>query len=275
MTIYAIFYVFGAVLYLAAAYGIYKSFQDETPSNTFWIRPVISAGLMIQAFLIYEALFTHGTPHFGMALALSITLFTCTFILLVETLLTKISATLIFVLPLSAASMLLPVLLPGSPLGPETASISFRMHLLLAILAYSLMTMALVQALLLAAAHNQLHRKLLDEEQPEGKVSFFERMPSVIEMEKILFRLIWAGFIVLSVAIVFGFFFTQEQFGQMLRFDHKTVVTIISWAIFGILLLGHHFLGWRGKFAARWTVIGFTLLMVAYIGIRFVQEVIQ
>lgn len=275
MTIYAIFYVFGAVLYLAAAYGIYKSFQDETPSNTFWIRPVISAGLMIQAFLIYEALFTHGTPHFGMALALSITLFTCTFILLVETLLTKISATLIFVLPLSAASMLLPVLLPGSPLGPETASISFRMHLLLAILAYSLMTMALVQALLLAAAHNQLHRKLLDEEQPEGKVSFFERMPSVIEMEKILFRLIWAGFIVLSVAIVFGFFFTQEQFGQMIRFDHKTVVTIISWAIFGILLLGHHFLGWRGKFAARWTVIGFTLLMVAYIGIRFVQEVIQ
>lgn len=275
MTIYAIFYVFGAVLYLAAAYGIYKSFQDETPSNTFWIRPVISAGLMIQAFLIYEALFTHGTPHFGMALALSITLFTCTFILLVETLLTKISATLIFVLPLSAASMLLPVLLPGSPLGPETASISFRMHLLLAILAYSLMTMALVQALLLAAAHNQLHRKLLDEEQPEGKVSFFERMPSVIEMEKILFRLIWAGFIILSVAIVFGFFFTQEQFGQMIRFDHKTVVTIISWAIFGILLLGHHFLGWRGKFAARWTVIGFTLLMVAYIGIRFVQEVIQ
>lgn len=102
MTIYAIFYVLAAVLYLAAAFGIYKSFQAETPENTFWIRPVIVGGLMIQAFLIYEALFTHGTPHFGLALALSITLFTCTLILLIETLFSKISAMLIFILPLAA-----------------------------------------------------------------------------------------------------------------------------------------------------------------------------
>ena len=153
MTIYAIFYVLAAVLYLAAAFGIYKSFQAETPENTFWIRPVIVGGLMIQAFLIYEALFTHGTPHFGLALALSITLFTCTLILLIETLFSKISAMLIFILPLAAVSMVLPIILPGTPLGPETASFSFRMHLLLAIFAYSLMTMALVQALLLVSAN--------------------------------------------------------------------------------------------------------------------------
>ncbi len=55
----------------------------------------------------------------------------------------------------------------------------------------------------------------------------------------------------------------------------KTIVTIMAWMIFGILLLGHHFLGWRGRFAARWTVIGFTLLMLSYFGVRFVQEVIQ
>lgn len=275
MTIYAIFYVLAAVLYLAAAFGIYKSFQAETPTNTFWIRPVILAGLMIQAFLIYEALFTHGTPHFGMALALSITLFTCTLLLLIETFFSKISGMLIFVLPLAAVGMLLPLILPGTPLGPETATFSFRMHLLLAILAYSLMTMALVQAILLAAAHNTLHQKKLSDEPKEGTVSLFERMPSVIEMEKILFRLIWAGFIVLTVAIVFGLVYSQDIFGQAFRFDHKTIVTFMSWLIFGILLLGHHFMGWRGKFAARWTVIGFTLLMISYIGVRFVQEVVK
>ena len=275
MTIYAIFYVLAAVLYLAAAFGIYKSFQAETPENTFWIRPVIVGGLMIQAFLIYEALFTHGTPHFGLALALSITLFTCTLILLIETLFSKISAMLIFILPLAAVSMVLPIILPGTPLGPETASFSFRMHLLLAILAYSLMTMALVQALLLVSAHNLLHQKKLSDEPEEGKVSLFERMPSVIEMEKILFRLIWAGFIALTIAILFGLVFSEELFGQAFRLDHQTIVTIMAWMIFGILLLGHHFLGWRGRFAARWTVIGFTLLMLSYFGVRFVQEVIQ
>ena len=68
MTIYAIFYVLAAVLYLGGGLWYLQSFQAETPENTFWIRPVIVGGLMIQAFLIYEALFTlHGTPHFGLA----------------------------------------------------------------------------------------------------------------------------------------------------------------------------------------------------------------
>ncbi len=67
MTLNAIFYVFAAVLYLAAAFGIYKTLQEPEPTEKFWIRPLICAGLMIQAYLIYEALFLYGTPHFGMA----------------------------------------------------------------------------------------------------------------------------------------------------------------------------------------------------------------
>ena len=269
MTINAIFYVFGAVLYLAAAFGIYKTLQQDNPQAKFWIRPVICAGLMIQAFLIYEALFLSGVPRFGMALALSITLFTCTLILLIESFFTKIGAMLIFVLPLSAVSMLLPILMPGSPLGPDAASFTFRMHLLLAILAYSIMTMAVIQALLVVAAHNRV------KDMTKEEASLFDNMPSVLDMEKTLFRLLWIGFAVLTVAIIFGAVFSQELFGQAFRFDHKTVVTCIAWVIFGILLLGHYVLGWRGKFAARWTVIGFVVLMLAYIGVRFVIEVVQ
>ena len=160
MTLNAIFYVFAAVLYLAAAFGIYKTLQEPEPTEKFWIRPLICAGLMIQAYLIYEALFLYGTPHFGMALALTITLFTCTFLLLLESFFSKIGAMLVFVLPLSAVSMLLPLLLPGSPLAPETASGPFRLHLLLAILAYSVMTMALIQGLLLMAVHKRVRAKL-------------------------------------------------------------------------------------------------------------------
>lgn len=95
MTLNAIFYVFAAVLYLAAAFGIYKTLQEPEPTEKFWIRPLICAGLMIQAYLIYEALFLYGTPHFGMALALTITLFTCTFLLLLESFFSKIGAMLV------------------------------------------------------------------------------------------------------------------------------------------------------------------------------------
>ncbi|WP_418571523.1 cytochrome C assembly family protein [Parasutterella sp.] len=274
MTLNAIFYVFAAVLYLAAAFGIYKTLQEPEPTEKFWIRPLIFAGLMIQAYLIYEALFLYGTPHFGMALALTITLFTCTFLLLLESFFSKIGAMLVFVLPLSAVSMLLPLLLPGSPLAPETASGPFRLHLLLAILAYSVMTMALIQGLLLMAVHKRVRAKDFVTHEGAKHVNILDNMPSMMEMEKILFRLIWVGFIVLTAAILFGAVYSQELFGQAFRFDHKTVTTCMAWVIFGILLLGHHLRGWRGKFAALWTVIGFCVLMVSYIGVRFVMEVV-
>lgn len=226
MTLNAIFYVFAAVLYLAAAFGIYKTLQEPEPTEKFWIRPLICAGLMIQAYLIYEALFLYGTPHFGMALALTITLFTCTFLLLLESFFSKIGAMLVFVLPLSAVSMLLPLLLPGSPLEPETASGPFRLHLLLAILAYSVMTMALIQGLLLMAVHKRVRSKDFISQDGAKHVNILDNMPSMMEMEKILFRLIWVGFIVLTAAILFGAVYSQELFGQAFRFDHKTVTTL-------------------------------------------------
>lgn len=274
MTMNAIFYVFAAVLYLSAACGIYKTLQSSDSQLPIWIRPVICAGLLVQAYLIFEALFIYGTPHFGMALALSTTMFTCTLILLLESFFSKIGAMLVFVLPLSAACMILPIVLPGSELGPETASFAFRMHLLLAILAYSIMTMALIQALLLAANRNQLKNKFVSSKN-EAKSRVLESMPSLVQMENLLFRLLWVGFILLTIAIGFGAFYSQEIHGQAFRFDHKTVATCMAWVIFGILLLGHHFYGWRGRFAARWVVVGFCVLMAAYIGIRFVFEVVK
>ena len=275
MTLNAIFYVFAACLYLAAAFGIYKTLQEPSPETKIWVKPLITGGLMIQTYLIYEALFLHGTPHFGLALALSVTLGTCTLLLLLESFFSKIGSMLVFVLPLSAVSMLLPLIMPGSPLGPETSTFAFRMHLLLAILAYSVMTMAVLEALLLMAAHKRVRSKAFTEPAEDGKVSILDNMPSVMSMESTLFRLIWVGFIVLTAAILFGAIFSNELSGEAFRFDHKTVTTCMAWLIFGILLLGHHVFGWRGRFAARWTVIGFVVLRISYIGVRLVLEIAQ
>lgn len=92
---------------------------------------------MIQTYLIYEALFLHGTPHFGLALALSVTLGTCTLLLLLESFFSKIGSMLVFVLPLSAVSMLLPLTCRGHPWGRKPPRSLFACILLLAILAYS------------------------------------------------------------------------------------------------------------------------------------------
>ena len=92
--------------------------------------------------------------------------------------------------------------------------------------------------------------------------------------EHLLFVIIWIGFAVLSLAVVSGSIASLKLTGKILPFDHKTVFTLLSWATFGVLLLGRHVWGWRGRVALRWTLTGFGFLILAYTGSRFVLEMI-
>jgi len=89
-------------------------------------------------------------------------------------------------------------------------------------------------------------------------------------MEALLFELIAIGFIVLSIALATGFLYLDDMFAQHLA--HKTILSILAWCTFATLLWGHFHFGWRGRVAVRWTIIGFTVLMLAYFGSKFVLE---
>ena len=93
-------------------------------------------------------------------------------------------------------------------------------------------------------------------------------------MEALLFRLIHVAFVLLTVTVASGALFSESLFGKAFVFNHKTVFAVLSWVIFAALLLGRHIRGWRGKTALRWTLAGFGALLLAYIGSRFVLEVI-
>ncbi len=103
---------------------------------------------------------------------------------------------------------------------------------------------------------------------------FLDRLPPLLAMETVLFRLIGAGFLLLTATLVSGIFFSEEVFGRALRFDHKTIFTFAAWFVFGALLVGRVVFGWRGRTALRWTLTGFAMLMLAYVGSRFVIEVL-
>ena len=93
-------------------------------------------------------------------------------------------------------------------------------------------------------------------------------------MEKYLFRVLFAGFVLLTLTVLTGVVFSEEVFGKPWRLDHKTIFTVVSWLTFGTLLVGRRIWGWRGRLAARFTLWGFLLVFMAYIGSRFVLEVI-
>ena len=91
----------------------------------------------------------------------------------------------------------------------------------------------------------------------------------LLRLEKLTFRFVGAGFCVLSLTLLLGWWFADPW-----RWDHKTVFSILGWAVFAGLLAGRHAFGWRGQRATGGLYAGAVLLMLAYVGSRFVVEVL-
>jgi ABC-type uncharacterized transport system permease subunit len=163
-------------------------------------------------------------------------------------------------------SCLVPLALPGEQILANADSPAFRAHFIVAMLAYSLFTLAALHAVLMAVAERQLH---------SGRISrSIASLPPLMTMEALLFRLIGIAFILLTLTLGSGIFFSEALFGQAVRLDHKTLFAFISWLLFGTLLIGRRTRGWRGRVALRWTLAGFVALILAYVGSRFVIEVL-
>ncbi len=234
-----------------------------------WERAAILMPLALHGGLLYAEVFARSDLRFGFAYALSAMLWLAVLFYWLESFLYDLDAMQPPALALAALTVPLPALFPGSVvLGAYAASIEFRLHLVLAMLAYSLFTIAILHAVLMAVAERRLHRK------GGGAGTLFAALPPLLTLERLLFRLIGAAFLLLTLTLATGIAFSETLFGRALRFDHKTVFAVLSWMTFGVLLAGRWLYGWRGRTALRWTLTGFVLLILAYVGSRFVLEVI-
>jgi ABC-type uncharacterized transport system permease subunit len=95
-------------------------------------------------------------------------------------------------------------------------------------------------------------------------------LPPLDVLERVMFRLIGAGFVFLTLALFTGFVFVTNLFTQLLL--QKTVLSLVAWLLFGVLLFGRVRFGWRGRSAVQWTLSGFAVLAVAYFGSKFILE---
>ena len=139
------------------------------------------------------------------------------------------------------------------------------LHIILSLSAYAVLLMATIHSILMWFQNQELKKK-------QKSRFWVNLLPSFQAMESLLFALLRTGFVLLTVALLFGFFTIDDFFGQHLA--HKTAFSIISWFIYGALLLGHAKFGWRGEKAIRFTLIGFILLAIGFIGSKFVLEMI-
>jgi ABC-type uncharacterized transport system permease subunit len=170
------------------------------------------------------------------------------------------------VLPGAAICLLLPLAFPEAHAIAHTELPLFKVHLLISLLAYSLFTIAAVHAVLMALAEHRLHGHALSR--------ILGKLPPLLAMEALLFRIITAGFVLLTLSILSGVMFSEELFHKPLQFSHKSLFALISWGIYAALLAGRQIYGWRGRTAILWTLAGFAMLLLAYLGSKFVLEII-
>ncbi len=237
------------------------------------LMPVALAG---HALVLGYAVFGLGGLRFGFAHALSATLLISCALLWIEGFFVPLRGLVWLVAPVAALTVELPPFFPGASLASEGASLALRLHLSVAILAYSFLTVAALHALLMAAVDHYLHQP--SAEPGRGLARLLARLPPLLALESLLFRQIAVGFVLLSATLVSGSVFSEQLFGRPLQFDHTTahkiVFALLAWCVFGGLLIGRAVFGWRGRTALRWTFTGFVMLLLAYVGSRFVLEVI-
>jgi ABC-type uncharacterized transport system permease subunit len=175
------------------------------------------------------------------------------------------------VMPSAAVAAALQAVFPGNLIPLEGKTSLFGWHIAIATMAYSTLTIAAFHAVLMALQEARLHAATDRKSFLSGAL---DQLPALLTMEKLLFRMIGFGFALLSLTVLSGIVFSEQLFGQALKWDHKSAFTLLSWMLFAALLAGRRFRGWRGKTALSFTLAGFATLLLAYVGSRFVFEVV-
>lgn len=263
-------YLVVAFIYLAVAFDFWRiaklsSTSDEQVYSLKLHSAMIALGLVLHGGLLYKDIFAVGSFNFGLFYAISAILWLTALIYWLANLKHKIDILQCFVLPPAAVFVLLSALSIHDYIAPYTEASWFMAHVAIAVLAYSLFTFAAMHALLMAMAERSLHNKPTFIKLPD--------FPPLMVMESLLFKVITLGFILLTLTVASGMLFSEQIFGKPLQFTHKVIFSIASWFIYAWLLFGRYRYGWRGQKAIRWTLSGFGLLVLSYIGTRVVLEI--
>ena len=212
--------------------------------------------------ILHQTIFLQAGFDFSFFNVISIIGWFVALIVLFASLYYPIQQLLLILYPIAGVTILLEYFIPDVRILDQSLSMGLRIHIVLSICAYSLLMIGALQALLLA-----IQDKLIKTKQVSKIIDI---LPPLQIMEKLLIQIIVVGFFFLSLSLITGIVFVYDIFEQHLA--HKTVLSILAWIIYSILLWGRWSFGWRGKRVTNWVLGGFITLLLAYTGTKFILE---
>jgi ABC-type uncharacterized transport system permease subunit len=246
----------------------------ESAAFSGLVQALILIILLIHGIELHDSVFTPQGFVFGFAQDLSLIAWVGLAFYWFQSWFLPIASLRWLVLFFALVCSFLPVLFAGTLISPTAVSDPwFKGHFIVATISVGLLSLAAMHAMLMSVQDRALHRQLAII--PNSRIAhWLEDLPPLMTMESLLFNLLYVGFALLSLTVFSGLLFSQTLFGKPLVFDHKTIFALISWFLFAGLIVARWRVGLRGRLAVRWVLSAYTALLLAYVGSRFVLEVI-
>jgi len=280
MSVGIVFHSLAALAYAVLGIGLCRSLSSDPPvvQAGHLARIGLLLAIILHGIALRDTVLQEGNLRVGWSLALSAAVWIGMIVFWLESLIIRIDGLQLLLLPTGVVVCLLAVLFPQSQVIAHANDAGLRIHLLIALSAYALVTIAALQAMLMSGLDRRLHFPR-EEGAHAGPVRravgrLLDVQPPLLAQEQVLFRLIWIAFAALTLTLISGALISLSYSGKWLPLDHKSIFTLLSWLTFGILIIGRHLRGWRGRTALRYTLVGFAFVVLAYTGSRFVIEVI-
>lgn len=259
------------IYFLVTAALLYGVCAALGPQRRGLISAITALAWLVHGAGLYLYIGAQDSVRLGFAMMLSSALWVSVLAYWIENRNFSLDGLRRLVMPAACVAALLPLAFPGTVLALGDRPSAFAWHVVIAIMAYSTITIAAFHAALMTLQEAHLHTRGASVNWLAGTI---DNLPALLTMERLLFRVIGIGFALLTLTVLSGVVFSEQLFGQAMKWDHKTVFALLSWMLFGALLAGRKWRGWRGKTALRFTLAGFVTLLFAYVGSRFVLEVV-
>lgn len=265
-----------AVAYLILVISLLLDLKTEVsqPRSHLYRHLWLALALVAQGWAIYAGASSGHTLQTNWAHGLSLMMWLGLLVAWVENNFLRLDNT---ILPLGILAIFVCVLAAVFPPGDDSivlpaSSPTLRAHLIIAMLAYSFVILAALQALLISWQDRFLrHPPRLTQRSGLFK-NYIERQPPLLTQERLLFRFIGIGFIFITATLATGLMITDGHLSEKLFGNYKLFYSLISWLVFGVLLFGRLFWGWRGRKSLQWTWAGFAFLMLSFVVVQIVYS---
>ena len=237
----------------------WRQIDIASPSRSVLLITI--AALICHGIACYAMLITSSGIDLSLVPASNLVAFVLVLVVALANIRLPVENLYIFLFPISIFTLIAANLVaPGSSPLSEI-SVQLLSHILFSLAAYSALMMAACQSILLALQERHL--------KTPGKAAM-TILPPLETMEHLLVAMLWIGLVLLTGSILSGYFFFEDIFARQVV--HHIVLTSLSWWVYVFFLGGRYLFGWRGLTAVRWTLVAFSLLVLGYLGSKFVLE---